>query len=287
MKTTFMLLLSLFLSLACGAEPVIVNLTSPQTGKDPLKTYNGLVLALALEKTQAEYGDFLLKATPVMNTARALEELRNAIYPNQVLMTSFQNKFLEQNLDYARFPVEYGVTGYRICFVSPQAKAAVAKVQNLNDLRQFSIGQGVGWADAEILRYNGFKVVDISQQESAYRMVAAGRIDLFCRGINELEPELINHTDLPGLDYDHTIALSYPLPRFFITNKQNSKLLERITKGLAQAYQDGSLRKIWLEQYESALRFANLKQRKILYLKTPNIDRIDFDYQKYYFDPRK
>lgn len=279
-------ILLLLLAASCGATPTVITLTAPQTGRDPLKTYIGQVLTLALEKTRSEYGDYQINTTPMMNSARALADMKEQRFPNQLLMSTFQNKLLDEGLDYARFAVEYGVTGYRICFVSPSAKNAVASVKTLDELRQFSIGQGIGWADADILRHNGFKVVDIGQQESAYRMVEANRFDLFCRGINELEPELKNHPEVPGLDYDRAIALSYPLPRVFIANKHNAKLLKRITLGLTRAHQDGSLRKVWLEQYESALRFANLKQRKIFQLTNPGIDRIDFDYRKYYFDPR-
>lgn len=287
MKTAATFIFCMLLAIPAWAAPVVVTMTAPQTGLDPLKSYIGQVLTLALEKTRAEYGDYQLNTTPIMNTARALAELKENRFPNQVLMSTFQNKLLDEGLDYARFSVEYGVTGYRICFVSPEAKAAVAKVKTLDDLRRFSIGQGIGWADADILRYNGFKVADISQQDSAYRMVAANRFDLFCRGINELEPELKRHPEVVALDYDRSIALAYPLPRVFISNKQNTKILERITKGLALAHQDGSLRKVWLEQYGNALSFANLKQRKIFYLDNPGIDRIDFDFRKFYFDPRK
>ena len=220
-----------------------------------------------------------------MNTARALEDIKNSVFHNQLIVTTFQNKLLDEGLDYARFPVDYGVTGYRICFVSPQARVDVAAANSLDTLRHFTIGQGIGWADVTILRHNLFRVVEVGQYESAFRMVAAGRIDLFCRGINELQTELKAHANVEGLDYDRTFALAYPLPRFFIFNRQNSKPLERIGKGLLLAHQDGSLRKLWLEQYGEALRFANLKQRRIFQLQTADIDRIDFDYRMYYFDP--
>lgn len=275
------------LALPAWSAELVVTLTSPQTGRDPRQSYNGLVLALALEKTRAVDGDYRIDVTPVMNSARALLEIKNNHYPNQILMTSFQNKLLGEGLDYARFPVEFGVTGYRICFVSAQSREKVAQSKTLDDLRRFTIGQGIGWADSEILRFNGFNVHEAGQQDSLFLMVAAGRFDLFCRGINELEPELQRNKDIAKLDYDRSMAISYPLPRFFFANKQNRALLDRITRGMQLANQDGSLRKLWLDQYSEALRFANLKQRKIFYLKTPHIDQIDFDYQQYYFDPRK
>ncbi len=283
------LLLAMFgLSAWIQAAPLTVTINATQNNIDNRSTYNGQALQLALEKTRAEFGDYRLVDTKLpMNTARALAEAEANTIPNLVVLTTFQNWQLEKGLDYARFPNEYGITGYRICFVSPKAKAAVARASSLEELREFTIGQGKGWADTTILRSNGFKVVEIGVGQSLYRMVAASRIDLFCRGVNELEPELKSHSDIANLDYDRTFALVYDLPRFYVANKRNTALLQRIAKGLARADQDGSLYQLWEEQYGSALRFANLKQRKLYRLATPNIDGIDFDYKKYYFDPSK
>jgi hypothetical protein len=283
--TVFFTLTFLFTSV-CTAEPLSITMSTTLAGKDPRQAYSGLALTLALEKTREEYGDYKILIFPVtMNTARAIEEAKKNTIPNFILLTTFQNKMLDDGLEYTRFPVDLGVTGFRICFVSPNAKIPVSKIKTLDELRQFTIGQGAGWADIDILRYNRFTVTEISSFESLFNMTAANRIDLVCRGINELETELKNHADMKDLDYDRSIAISYPLPRFYFSNNKNTKVLKRITKGLLISYRDGSLQKVWLEQYQSALTFARLKQRRIFYLKTPNIDRIDFDYQKYFFDP--
>lgn len=270
------------------ADPQIITLLTPEAFADPREVYYARVMALVLEKTRAEYGDFQIKFTPVkMSSARGLEEAKTNYFPNLMIMTTFQNKYLDDGMDYVRFPIDFGVTGYRICFVSPEAKQSVTRVSKLGELRKFTIGQGLNWPDVHILRHNSLKVTEATSYDNLFRMLVGNRFDLLCRGINELEQDMKNHAGLPGLDYDRSMAIAYSMPRFFIANKSNSKALERVNKGLQLAYKDGSLHKLWQEQYGSALRFANLKQRKIFYLETPNIDRIDFDYKKYYFDPRK
>lgn len=284
----FFLMLLFVLPAGLRAETMIYTTRAPESSTDTRFSFNNELLKLALEKTKSEYGDYSIAFAPPMNSARALAELKKNTYPNFVLLTTFHNSFIDDGLDYTRIPVDMGVTGYRICFVSPEAKTAVANVKTLDELKKFSIGQGAGWIDSEILRYNNFaEVVDVALFESLFRMVAVSRVDLFCRGINELEPELKAHPDLKDLDYDRTFAISYPLPRFGIFNKKNCKALDRMTKGLLLAYQDGSFQKLWTTHYDKALAFADLKHRKIFYLKTPNIDLIDFDYQMYYFDPTK
>lgn len=286
--------LRLMLSLCCcmtwaphaNAENVFTYIGA-ESAADVRENYNVAVLKLALEKTRAEYGNYRLVAAPNMNTARALEEARRDTYANLMVLTTFQNELLDSGLDYTRFPVDMGVTGYRICFVSPAAKQAVSQAKTLDEIRRFSIGQGVGWGDVDILRHNQFKVVVVPYYEELFRSVAMSRFDLFCRGINELEAELSARSKLVGLDYDRTLALSYLLPRFFFSCQKNQAALERLTKGLRLAHNDGSLRKVWRTHYQRAVNFADLKHRKIFRLETPNIDRIDFDYKKYHFDPFK
>jgi hypothetical protein len=264
----------------------IVTLTAKRNDLEPLKTYNVRALALALDETRKEYGDYTLNVSKVvMTTARGIEEAKKNSFTNLLILTTFQNNLITEGLDYVRFPVDLGVTGYRIAFVSPAAKNAVAKVKSLDDLRKFTIAQGNGWADVEILRYNGFKVVEVNTFESLYNMVAINRVDLVFRGINELESELKSNKNIEGLDYDRSLAITYPLPRFYFSNSRNKRILQRITKGLLLAYNDGSLRKLWLEEFWSNLQFANLKNRRIYKLKTPNIELIDFNYEKYYFNP--
>jgi hypothetical protein len=267
------------------AQPQVFTLTAPQSDNPNRIPFNQAVLTLALDKTRATEGDYRIAFTPRMNTARALEEARRKTYPNLLVLTTFQNTLLDAGLDYARFPVDLGFTGYRICFVSPQAREAVAKANSLEQLRQFSVGQGTGWADAQILRYNLFKVVEVPLKESLFGMVALGRVDLFCRGMDELEPEYLANRQLEGLDYDRSFALSYKLPRFFLGHQSNDPALKRVTRGLLLAYKDGSLKALHQRYFGSALKFAKLPERRLVKLETPNIDRIDFDYQRYYLDP--
>lgn len=268
------------------SETITVTIPKPRGSSDSPTLFNKQILTLALEKTKNESGGYTIAETSLpMNTARALLEAQQNTYPNLMLITSFQNKFLDNNLDYARFPVDLGITGYRIGFISQTARQKFKTVSTIDDLKKFKIVQGAGWADVSILRASGLSVSEISSYESPFVMIAAGRADYFPRGINEIEAELETRKKIPDFDYDREIALEYNLPRFFISNKNNKAALDRITKGLLLAYHDGSFRKIWNKHYGQALKFANLRQRRIIHLKNTDTSRIDFNYRKYYINP--
>ena len=221
-----------------------------------------------------------------MNKKRALamlqtNELENFFFKHSISKTS------ADKYGYVNFPVDLGVVGYRVFFVSPNALTAFKQVTRLSQLKKFSIGQGVGWLDTKILRHNGFKVIEGTSYEGIFKMVARNRVDLFARGINELLYEYqARATELPLIANTSTI-LYYPLPRFFLTNKGNHQAIERIELGLDIAYKDGSLFELWKEYYLQSVRFIDFKAAKIFEIPNPFLEGLDDSYKQYIFKPEQ
>lgn len=263
----------------------IVTYVSPESDRDLRSLYGQQLLQLALEKTRDSFGDYELRPAPSMSRTRLRQVLQYNLYPNLLAIDSFPRPEGSHDLDYVRFPVDLGILGYRICFVSPKQQQAVARVRTLSDLQQFIHGQGRGWQDADILRAAGFKVQEVEGYERLFKLVVRGRVDLFCRGANELLSELDTHKDLGPLMVDQHLALYYPFVHLFYSHKENQHALRRIRAGLQLAWQDGSLQALWLKAYQPALAFARLDQRQLFRLDNPLLQGLDFDYHPYLYDP--
>ncbi len=228
-------LLALLLALPVLASPTLFTYMSPESEHDPRSTYDRELLRLALEKTRASHGDYRMQAAPPMTLARMWVSLRFNDYPNLFAMDSYRSDRDMSGIDYVRFPIHLGIVSYRICFVSPEQQSAVAGVTSLEGLKRFDIGQGKGWLDVQILQRAGFKVQEVEGYEQLFKMVARGRFALFCRGINELPQEKLNHRDVTGLVMDENVALYYPLPRVFFTHNSNQQAIARVQQGLKAA----------------------------------------------------
>ena len=276
---------SLLLCSVSASASLVVHYRAAESDKDHRQIYNYRLLALALKKTRADYGDFTLKPAPAMNTARMIHALKNNSYEHFVSEISYQDSFAKSTMDYVPFPIDLGVVGYRICFISPRLARRPTLPAVLELLRHYSMGQGLGWADVAILRHNGFYVEEVGSYENMFRMVAAGRFDLLCRGINELFTEYEAHKEIPRLTYDRSIAFHYPLPRFFFVYYKDQALKERIGVGLERAYADGSMQKLWQEEYQSSIDAADLLHRHLFKLENPAIQTLKLDYQRYLYDP--
>lgn len=265
---------------------MVITYRAQESKSDMRYEYDTLLLKLALDKTKHNYGDYKFVPSPVMNYSRAKIKLMKNEYPNFFVKLSYEDKFKEKmNLNFVKFPVDLGIVGYRVFFVSEQIKKKVSEAVTLDDLKKFTIGQGSGWSDISILRSAGFNVIEVPLYESLFSMVAANRFDLLSRGTNELLGEYESHKHMKNFTYDTSICLSYPLPRFFYTHASNTKAIQRVMEGLQIAYEDGSLQKLWMEQYRDSITFVNLNIRKIIKIENPNILNLDFNYQQYFYKP--
>lgn len=292
LPTSYLLpFLSLYLLFfACGASansqaPLIITHKLPELNSDLRVLHEVEVLKLALDKTVAEFGPYELRGIPPMNRARTLAALNHNIYPNLILLMSYEDELAEQEqLDFIPFPLDRGALSYRICFMRDAIKPAISDVTTLTQLKSYHFGVGIGWADGKILRQNGLQVVEAGTVVSLFRMTKAGRVDLFCRGPMELLYEQEDPISL-GLTSEAHLALYYPLPKFFFAHKGNQAALKRVKKGLEIAYKDGSFNKLWSKRHLPALERAQLNQRSIIKLQNPLITHLPRDYESYNYNP--
>jgi len=220
-----------------------------------------------------------------MNFARARSYLEFNSLPNLILKLSYDPVLESKGMAFVPFPVDLGIVGYRVCFAHPNITKRLSLVDSLEELRNFTHGQGAGWTDIEILRHNGFKVTEVATYESLFKMVANRRFDLFCRGANELFDEMKMHRHIQNLSYDKTLVIYYPFPRFFYTNAKNSSALDRLQRGLLKSYTNGSLQRLWRQHYKESIDFIELDQRRTFILVNPLINQLNFEYQKYFYNP--
>lgn len=287
MKSTFALLIIalFFMGLKQAQSQMVVTYRAPESATDQRYDYERELLELLLTKTEDEYGSFELRPSPVMNFSRALEELRAGNIPNLVIKTSATDEYLE-NFDYMPVPVARGIFGYRVFFTNPRVATDLANVSGVEELQQFTMGQGTGWVDARILTHNGFEVNEVSSFDSMFRMVAANRFNLFPRGANEILTEYDNHGSMNNLVLDENLILFYPLPRFLFTTPGNTELMERLEAGFYIAHEDGSFNTLWEDYFMESIEFVDLDNRTLIEIENPLIQSLDLStFEQYRYNP--
>ncbi|RYY74034.1 MAG: hypothetical protein EOO52_14255 [Gammaproteobacteria bacterium] len=267
----------------------VVHYTPVEDASDKRLDYPLAVLTLALSKTEKKYGAYKFKSIPAaVSLARSVHELNLDTYPNYFFPSGeYVQEMSNNNLIAVDFPLDHGLLSYRICFVSPAAKAKVAAAKSVDDLRKFTIGQGTNWPDIPILEANGFRVQQVSNYMGLFKMVMGNRVDLFCRGITELHKEYKEYKSMGNLLYNESFVLVYSMPFTLYFNKRSQPLVDRIEEGLAIAKQDGSLNRLFALHYRSDIEFAKLHKRKVFQLQSPYGQHLSPTFKSFMIDPLK
>lgn len=240
------------------------------------------LITLLLEKTVPEFGPFKINLAPGMTQKRAIASLSIDKYPNFVRTLSYSDSLItENNLTFIPYPVLRGLLSYRTCFVSKESEKSFAKANTFSDVKAFTHGQGLGWADNLVLRHNGFKVFDVSIYSSLFRMVSQDRFNLFCRGIHEAFIEYKDYKEAYKFKYDKTKAFYYPMPHFLYLNKMNTAAKQRLVRGFELAIEDGSFYQLTERFAQPALEFIQMEKRQIFTLSNPFIKNLDTGYKKH------
>lgn len=180
-------------------------------------------------------------------------------------MTSVER---EQRLLPVRIPLDKGLFGWRIALLSKDRTQLLKNVRNLDDLRQFSAGQGHDWPDSEILRSHGLPVKLSSSYGSLFRMLQAQRFDYFPRSVIEIWDEL-EHPRAKQLVVDPHVLLHYPTAMYFFFSRKRPELAETVRIGMEKAIADGSFERLFQQYFAANLQRAQLDQRQLIELHNP------------------
>ena len=142
---------------------------------------------------------------------------------------------LNRRLRPIRIPISGGLLGLRAGWTNASQQPLLAEVRDLEDLRQLLLIQGLGWSDVEILDAAGLRTYTTAPQY-LFRLVENQRVQLFPRGIAELEGESQEaHRAGREIVFDPHLLISYPFAGFFYVSPANSRLAKAIEIGFERA----------------------------------------------------
>lgn len=247
-------------------------------GKTPMRDDAQIAaLKLALEKTQAEYGDFeIIREHQMFSTSRARREVNRGEIINLSAgpwrpVETTPEKISEKNLR-VEIPLLNGLLGYRQLIIRKEDREKFNKIKTDSEMKQLIAGQAHGWQDVDIYKYNGYKVDDEGSATSIFPMLENHRFDYFPTSIIETHSMLADAA-LQGKNFivAPDLLIYYPFPVIFYVSIHEPMLAERLEKGLKIAQQDNSLSELFNSFFKNDL--ITLKQKKIRYfiLENPSL----------------
>jgi hypothetical protein len=245
------------------------------------------ILRTALEKTVPQFGPFELGPAPApMPKARYLMDLEQQREINVVWNGTSEE--LEKRFTPIRIPLRKGLLGYRVCLISKENQGKIDQIKTVDDLKKFTVGQGLNWGDISIYESVGIEVIK-AKYAQLFKMLSLGRFDLFPRGIGEIFPEYeINLKENSNLEIEKNLLLYYPWPYYFFFNNNDHELKKRVEAGLKIMQKDGSFDAIFNKYNRAAIEKANLRGRRIIRLNNPLLPKeTPLNDPTLWFDPAK
>lgn len=255
-------------------DKLVVHYRAPEGAADRRHEYFRQVLALALDKTRTDFGDFQVVSTDFpVSQARAFELLKQGKVVDVVWTMTTDGR--ENEALAVRVPLLKGLLACRVLLIHADDRERFSRITTLDELRRFSAVQGAGWPDTDILKANGMQTVVASDYDGMFHMLAERRIDFFPRSVMEVGTELETFDDLrlavaPGL------ALQYEAPIYFFVAPGNHALHERLSVGLARAASDGSFDALFSTQPGNAHAQRILASiERVFHFRNPLLNSID------------
>lgn len=256
-----------------------INIPNIDTEKDKLIHQ---LLALALSKTGSKVN--YIPQPNQLSAGRLVERVES----NKIdVFWAGMSPEIEETLTPIRIPIFKGLLGHRIFVIRKGEEMRFESIKSLNDLKQFSAGQGRFWGDTEILQNAGLPVTTTVKGANLWPMLDGSRFDYFPLAVHEPWSEIDARPEL-NLTVDPNVLLIYPFAMYFYVNNANTELRSAIEDGMNKAIDDGSYDKLLFNSsmLKDALIRAKVSERVVI--RIPNSamhPSTPVDTSKYWFDP--
>lgn len=252
-------------------DPMIVSYYN-HGASDTRNTYKFELIKYALDITQAEYGDYLIKPYNLDPTPRRQAQLIRQGKQLNLLWASPGTIITESDVIAIPLDILQGLQGFRICLTHKSMPIETDKYHSAAALRHLTFGQG-NWSDLSIYHHNQLHPQIAPSFEALFQMLEAKRFQCLPLGINEVGLIYDEKKALyPSLSMDHSLLIYYEFPIYLYVSNKHPKLAERLTLGLERLQANGSFDQLFKRYHAANVARLQLEKRKLLCLKSPYLD---------------
>ncbi|ARN67561.1 ABC transporter substrate-binding protein [Vibrio vulnificus] len=175
-----------------------------------------------------------------------------------------------------------GILGCRVLVVRASDTAHFADVTE-TQLKAMVAGIPATWADADLLRQNGYQVLEKGSLEQMFLLLQEGLCDFIPLGINEAQSLLEEYPHASEkLAIEPSLMLYYPLPVVFYVAPQHPALHKEMTAALNKLEQAGTLQLLYEKHYARSVNQMNPQQRQVIELMNPALSPVWQGFQPRY-----
>ena len=262
-------LLPLLLNAQDLPEDIILPTPAGLPATDIRHYYEDL-LRLALNKTQKTDGNYIIsygdkKVGPERERAMVIADtgltvIWGSVTPERMTQLQVVPVDIVKNLN-----------SYRALIIRSDEQTRFNNINNLSELQPLTGGSGINWAHNRIFEANGLNILTSGSFAGIFKMLAAGRVDYVARAPYEVLGEIFDYKAYDiKIEERLLIKFNQPLNYSFFVNKHNTKLANRLERGLHLAQADGSLDALFFHYPSFAYGYQLVQNAKHLDIEINN-----------------
>ncbi|NOH98142.1 ABC transporter substrate-binding protein [Vibrio sp. 99-70-13A1] len=189
-----------------------------------------------------------------------------------VLVTVAGNKkFANQPVIKLNSPICKGLLGHRILIIREQDQLLFNNISS-SKLKSLTAGIPATWADAELFRSNGYRVLEQGTLSDTLKLLSDKKCDYVSLGANEVESIFQEHTKyLQGLVIEKSISLYYPLPLVLYVHPEKMQLAQLLDEKLHDYILSGRFEALFNQHFGDVVSSIKLRNRKTINLSNTNL----------------
>lgn len=167
-------------------------------------------------------------------------------------------------------PIYNNLLGYRRIIVRLGEEERFNGLDSLAEFSRFKVGQGFGWADVSIFRFNGIEVVEADAYQHLFPMLGRKRFDYISLAAGEVDHPFLAHPEFKDMfTVVDDVVIFYPFPVHFFVSPVKPELADRLEFALKKMRSSGEFDKFFKKNFGKKTTAINRASTKVFVLKLP------------------
>tara|TARA_R110001583_G_scaffold1583_4_gene12354 strand:- start:6648 stop:7436 length:789 start_codon:yes stop_codon:yes gene_type:complete len=239
--------------------------------KSPVRqAYELALLKMLLAATNQQNSTLINDTT---DYPKAEDEGNVFAHQTDILITVAGNKkFHNKPLISIKKPICKGLLGQRVLIIRTQDQAKFAQI-TATQLKHKIAGIPATWVDADLFRLNGYKVLEEGSLAFIFKQLKDKKCDYISLGIYEAQSLLDEYDHRGEFSIEQSLFIVYPLPLVFYIHPDQKQLATQLESVLQSLEVNADWEQLFELHYGQIINALNIKERRQLTLKNPNIPR--------------
>jgi len=219
-----------------------------------LRDYQIELVETSLERTAKQYPPYHISYNHrPMSAERSKIETERGVNVHAHFASEWLGQFVDSSkVTLINYPFMKDRLGLRKCITLKKLLPRFQALKTGEAFKALRIGQQRGWSDISTYTHHGMEVVESEDYQSLFAMLQRERYECLPMSVLEIDRALNDQLKhYPDFTIVPNVYIFYPIPVYLSVSRFQPELAKRLTKGLGDMYEDGTVDALFKRHYNN------------------------------------